>query len=81
VYFQNGRDDVLVPAAAGLALQAAAREPKKISWYETDHVGINLDDTIRVLEDTLKWLVEQDDPFRAPGEKVTKLPSFRITKT
>lgn len=81
VYFQNGKYDVLVPAAAGKALQEAAREPKKITWYESDHVGINLEDTKRVLSDGLKWLIEQDDSFRAPEEKVTDLPSFDIEKT
>ena len=81
VYFQNGTHDVLVPAAAGKALQEAAREPKKITWYESDHVGINLEDTKRVLEDGLRWLLEQDDPFRAPEERITNLPPFEINKT
>ena len=30
----NGRDDKIVPAAAGEALFAAAQEPKRIVWYE-----------------------------------------------
>jgi uncharacterized protein len=76
VYFQNGKDDVLVPAAAGAALQEAAKEPKKITWYDSDHVGINLEHTRRVLQDGLRWLIEQDDPFRTPDERVTELPSF-----
>ncbi len=71
IYFQNGKHDVLVPAAAGAALQEAAREPKTITWYESDHVGINLEHTKRVLDDGLKWLLEQDDPFRASQERVT----------
>ena len=81
VYFQNGKYDVLVAAAAGKALQDAAKDPKKITWYDSDHVGINLDDTKRVLGDALKWLLEQDDQFRAPEEKVTSLPPFEINKT
>ncbi|MEK7707955.1 MAG: alpha/beta fold hydrolase [Verrucomicrobiota bacterium] len=81
VYFQNGKYDVLVPASAGKALQDAAQEPKKITWYESDHVGIDLEHTKRVLEDGLKWLLEQDDPFRAPEEKATNLPPFEINKT
>lgn len=64
VYFQNGTKDVLVPAAAGKALQDAASEPKKIKWYESDHVGIDREQTVQVLEDGLKWLLEQDAPFR-----------------
>jgi dienelactone hydrolase len=81
VYFQNGKYDVLVPAAAGKALQDAAREPKKITWYESDHVGIDLEHTKRVLEDGLKWLLEQDDPYRAPEERIINLPPFEINKT
>ena len=34
VYFQNGKYDVLVPAAAGHAVADAAKEPKKITWYD-----------------------------------------------
>jgi hypothetical protein len=81
VYFQNGKYDVLVPAAAGLALQEAAKEPKKITWYESDHVGIDLEHTKRVLEDGLRWLLEQDNPFRPPEDRVTNLPAFEIKKT
>lgn len=76
LYFQNGKHDVLVPASAGKALQDAAGEPKKITWYESDHVGIDREHTKRVLEDGLKWLLEQDDVFRAPDEKVTNLSPF-----
>jgi dienelactone hydrolase len=81
VYFQNGKHDVLVPASAGKALQDAAKEPKKITWYESDHVGIDLEHTKRVLEDGLKWLLEQDDPFRAPDERIPNLPRFEINTT
>ncbi len=81
VYFQNGKHDVLVPAAAGKALQDAAREPKKITWYESDHVGINLEQTKQVLEDGLKWLLEQDNPFRSPEERITNLPPFGLNET
>lgn len=80
VYFQNGKYDVMVPAAAGQALQDAAGEPKKVTWYESDHVGINLEDTERVLSDGLQWLLEQDEPFRTPEEKMNALPSFQIEK-
>jgi dienelactone hydrolase len=72
VYFQNGTHDVLVPAAAGKALQDEARDPKKVSWYESDHVGIDREQTLHVLEDGLKWLLEKDAPFRAsPGADPT----------
>jgi fermentation-respiration switch protein FrsA (DUF1100 family) len=81
VYFQNGRNDVLVPASAGQALQDAAREPKKVTWYESDHVGIDREHTKRVLRDGLQWLLEQDNPFRPPEEKITNLPPFEINRT
>lgn len=81
VYFQNGKFDVLVPAPAGEALQQAAKDPKKITWYDSDHVGINLKDTVKVLEDGLTWLIEQDDSFRGPEEKVKELPPFVIERT
>jgi dienelactone hydrolase len=81
VYFQNGEHDVLVPAAAGKALQDAAREPKKITWYNSDHVGIDLEQTKQVLAEGLKWLLEQDDRYRTPEERITNLPPFEINKT
>jgi dienelactone hydrolase/outer membrane lipoprotein-sorting protein len=80
VYFQNGTLDVLVPAAAGKALQDAAKEPKKITWYESDHVGIDIEQTKQVLEDGLKWLLEQDDQFRPPAERGKALPPFEIDR-
>jgi uncharacterized protein len=81
VLFQNGKNDVLVPAAAGKALQDAAREPKKIIWYDSDHVGIDLEQTKQVLEDGLRWLLEQDKPFRPPEERIKDLPKFEIQRT
>jgi dienelactone hydrolase len=70
VYFQNGKYDVLVPAPAGRALQAAAREPKEVTWYDSDHVGIDHEHTQRVLRDGLEWLLKQDNPLRRPEERV-----------
>lgn len=81
VYFQNGRYDVLVPAAAGEALQEAAGEPKEIKWYDSDHVGINLEQTKQVLRDCLAWLIKQDEQFRSPEEKVKELPQFEVERT
>jgi fermentation-respiration switch protein FrsA (DUF1100 family) len=69
VYFQNGTHDVLVPAEAGKALQEAAGEPKKITWYDSDHVGIDREQTKQVLADGLNWLLEQDASFRASQGK------------
>jgi dienelactone hydrolase len=81
VYFQNGTNDVLVPAAAGKALQDAAKEPKTITWYDSDHVGIDVEHTKRVLHDGLKWLLEKDNPFRPPEDRSVTLPPFEIKGT
>ena len=81
VYFQDGQHDVLVPAPAGKALQDAAKEPKKITWYDSDHVGIDLEKTKIVLRDGLQWLVEQDNPLRAPEDQVKELPMFDVQHT
>ena len=80
VYFQNGKHDVMVPAEAAKALQDAAGEPKKITWYDSDHVGINVEQTKQVLTDGLTWLLEQDDPFRSPEQKFKDLPAFDMKK-
>ena len=81
VYFQNGKYDVLVPALAGQALQDAAKEPKKITWYESDHVGIDIEQTKQVLADGLKWLMEQDDQFRPAEERGKPLPPFEMDRS
>ncbi|HPO13570.1 MAG TPA: alpha/beta hydrolase [Candidatus Hydrogenedentes bacterium] len=81
VYFQNGKFDVLVPATAGEALQQAAKDPKKITWYNSDHVGIDLQNTIQVLKDGLGWLLEQDNPLRPPEEQVKEVPDFNVERT
>jgi dienelactone hydrolase len=64
VYFQNGTRDSLIAPAAAKALQDAACEPKKITWYDSDHVGFDREQTKQVLEDGLNWLVQQDEKFR-----------------
>ncbi len=61
---QNGRADTVVAPSAAEALQAAARAPKQIIWYEGDHLGNNRDldkDLVsRVLKDALKFFQETD---------------------
>jgi dienelactone hydrolase len=60
VLLQNGKADTVVAPAAARALQAAAREPKKIIWYEGDHLGktsdLEEDLAKRVLMDALEFL-------------------------
>ena len=59
VLIQNGRNDRLIATEAAEALHNAAREPKTIKWYDSDHLLTEA--TIRmVLEDALAWLKERD---------------------
>ncbi|MBN2309165.1 MAG: dienelactone hydrolase family protein [Candidatus Hydrogenedentes bacterium] len=60
VLFQNGRHDSVVPAASGQALFDAAREPKEMVWYESDHVGLDREHVFRVLDDAIQWLISVD---------------------
>jgi len=78
VLFQNGRRDRLVAPEASEALFAAAREPKAIKWYESDHLGSVKEEehVIReVLDDALLWLLEQDKPYRSSEDKATETPA------
>ncbi len=66
VLMQNGtKDDVVVPAA-GEALYEALAEPKEIRWYPVEHPDTeeNGYEVLRMLDEGLTWLVEQDAPFR-----------------
>jgi len=60
VYLQNGTHDGLISDDAAKALQNAAREPKKIQWYEGDHVGTDEAAVNQVLQDVLEYLLKVD---------------------
>lgn len=60
VLFQNGTHDSIVPEASAKALFAAAREPKKMVWYESDHVGMDPDLVVQIVHDAVSWLCEID---------------------
>jgi len=60
VYLQNGTNDGLISDDAAKALQNAAREPKKIQWYEGDHVGTDEAAVNQVLQDVLDYLLKAD---------------------
>ncbi len=60
IFFQNGTDDCLISTAAATALHDAAKEPKTIKYYDGDHIGLNRDTVVRVLDDILTFLLEQD---------------------
>lgn len=69
VLLQNGRADSVIPVSAARALQEAARPPKRILWYEGDHLdrtGEADGATIRrVLGDALEFLREVDGARKA----------------
>lgn len=70
VLFQNGRYDGLVSPEAAKAYQDAAKDPKEIVWYDSDHIGMDVDMVHRVLNDALVWIQKQDQIIveaRRPG--------------
>lgn len=60
VLLQNGSRDQLVDPRAGKALQDACKEPKEITWYESDHIGLDREVVLQVLDEALQWLLKQD---------------------
>ena len=60
VLFQGGSHDQLVAPQAVQALYDAAKEPKEISWYESDHIGLDIEVVKLVLDEALNWLQERD---------------------
>jgi fermentation-respiration switch protein FrsA (DUF1100 family) len=60
VLFQNGTHDILIPTPAAKAFQEAAGDPKEITWYDSDHVGMDREHTERVLQEAVDWLLRQD---------------------
>jgi len=60
VLFQCGRYDTMVPPAASQALIDAAREPKDVIWYDSDHVGLDGDHVVTVLNDAIEWIEAHD---------------------
>ena len=79
--FQNGSHDQIVPPEAGRALFDAAGEPKKFILYDSDHVGLDVANTVKVLNDSVDWLKEIDTAHTktavTSGES-TKSPSAAI---
>lgn len=62
--FQNGTRDSLVPPASGQALFEAAREPREIIWYDSDHIGFDEEHVTVVLDDAIEWLRKHDLEIR-----------------
>lgn len=60
VLFQAGKNDSLVPPASSAALIDAAKDPKDVIWYDSDHIGFDRAHAERVLNDALAWVKAHD---------------------
>ncbi len=53
----NASGDEMIPLASVQALYEAAREPKRLIWLDTGHVGLNDPDVVeRLMQITLEWM-------------------------
>jgi len=68
ILMQNGLEDELIPAASAERLYEAACEPKEIIWYEGDHIGLDEDAVEEVIDDSIAWLLKQDERVRETAE-------------
>lgn len=68
VLFQNGRHDTVIGRPAAQAFHAAAAEPKKIIWYDSDHVGLDEENTWEVIHDAINWVKKQDNKALSPAQ-------------
>jgi len=70
ILVQGGTQDRVVPAASTHALFQAAAEPKELTMYESDHIGLDPDHVVVVLQDTLEWLLAREAELVAgqPGD-------------
>lgn len=68
IFFQNGTNDCLISTAAAKALHDAAKDPKVVKYYEGDHIGMDRNTVMQVLNDILTFFQEQD-------AKVTGVPA------
>lgn len=65
ILFQNGdRDGVVIPASAK-ALQDAAREPKTVIWYPSDHLDLSPEYIPIAVKEGIEWFKKEDEKVRA----------------
>jgi dienelactone hydrolase len=73
VLLQNGKADTVILPVCAKALQDAARDPKKILWYDGDHLGktddLDIPLATAVLKDARAFLQDQDARIRAERVK------------
>ena len=71
VLFQNGSNDALVSPESAKRLQEAAGDPKEVTWYDSNHIGMLKEErhiVKEVLNDGLEWLLEKDKPYRKESD-------------
>lgn len=59
ILFQSALHDGVIPESAARALQDAAREPKTIRWYDTNHSRKLNGYEVLIFEDGAGWLMDQ----------------------
>jgi len=57
---QNGKRDSIIPIAAAQALIEAAGDQAEVIWYDSDHIGLDEEQTKTILFDVLSWLDKVD---------------------
>ena len=60
IFCQNGEKDRIVVPEAAKALYEAAREPKQIKWYPSDHLDLDPAYIEIAIHDGIAWFKEQD---------------------
>ncbi len=66
--FQNGTHDVLISNEAADAFFEAANEPKERTLYDSDHVGLDEEQTRAVLNESLDWIKRVDSERTTLGK-------------
>jgi len=67
ILMQHGPRDQIIPSICAKKLYDAAREPKRLVWYDSDHIGLDREVVLRVIHDHVEWIKEQG-AARARGE-------------
>ncbi|MCD6351019.1 MAG: alpha/beta fold hydrolase, partial [Armatimonadetes bacterium] len=66
-WFLNGRQDEIVPSACAEALQQAAREPKRVIWYDGGHLP-PVPVALKTLSEWVNEVLNKLPAERAPAE-------------
>ncbi len=57
---QNGKQDSIIPVSAAKAVIEAADDQAEVIWYDSDHIGLDEEQTRIILTDALSWLDRVD---------------------